>query len=90
MNKKYRFLSMDNQNTSFVFMKEKLLQFLDVGKSDNFYAGTYTQIKKKRQQAIQENNIEKRLKIDINEYLLDYKTGKYLIQNIQYLYISST
>jgi|688.fasta_scaffold07046_5 hypothetical protein len=27
MNKKYRFLSMDNQNTSFVFMKEKLLQF---------------------------------------------------------------
>ena len=27
MNKKYRFLSMDKQNTSFVFMKEKLLQF---------------------------------------------------------------
>ena len=44
--------------------EQKLLQFLDVGKSDNFYAGTYTTIKKKRQQAIQENNIEKRLKID--------------------------
>ena len=43
---------------------EKLMQFIDVGRADNFYAGTYTQIKKKRQQAIQANDIEKRIKID--------------------------
>lgn len=42
----------------------RLMQFLDVGKSDNFYAGTYKQIKKKRQQAIQSNDIEKRIKVD--------------------------
>jgi hypothetical protein len=43
---------------------QKLMQFIDIGKSDNFYSGTYSQIKKKRQQAIQDKDINKRIQVD--------------------------